>query len=73
MNVEICERCGRTSQDQESAIEKVSIRARQNGTEESSFDGAIMACKTCRAVVHEALQKLVAPDGKLLVKVERVP
>lgn len=56
MTITVCERgCGRTSLDPDSAIEKMSVRARQNGTEESSFDNSIEACKPCRELLHEML------------------
>jgi hypothetical protein len=72
MTVVICERCGKTNQGREINIERVSIRARMNGNEESSFDGSIEACQECRAQIHDELRKLTQPEGNLIVSVQRV-
>ncbi len=72
MTIDICERCGKTSQDAEAQIATMSVAARQNGNEESSYKGAISVCKQCRANIQDALTKLMTPNPSLQVRVERV-
>lgn len=72
MVVVVCERgCGRTSLDPDSQIEKFAIRARQNGSEDSVYDGSIEACKACRESLHNTLIGLFTPRPmSVTVKVE---
>lgn len=73
MNVTICEKCGTNSYDKpESNIEKLSVRMRQNGSDDSFFDDSIEACKDCREAVKAELTKLFHPDGALSIRVDRV-
>lgn len=73
MQITICERgCGRTSQDPEAKIEKLSVKVRLSHNDEAASDHSIEACKVCRETISTEILKLTR-QASLTVDVRHAP